>query len=107
MLRRPYDVLEQAACTLARSAQPIQQRLNLVSSIVGDLRSDDFRTCSDLAEIFALIAPIRRKDGSEAHLQPDFSHLSDEEAEQLAANVFDAFVLVARIHLGTRPLAGV
>jgi hypothetical protein len=105
MLRRPYEVLEQAACMLVRSAQPIQQRLNLASSIVGELRSEDFSTCSDFAEIFALTAPIRRKDASEAQLQLDFSHLSDEEAEQLAANVFDAFVLVAKIHLGTRSLA--
>jgi hypothetical protein len=102
MLRRPYEVLEQAACMLVRSAQPIQQRLNLASSIVGELRSEDFSTCSDFAEIFALTAPIRRKDSSEAQL--DFSHLSDEEAEQLAANVFDAFVLVAKIHLGARSL---
>jgi hypothetical protein len=34
--------------------------------------------------------------------QKDFQPLSDKEAEYLAANLFDVFVDVAAIHLGTR-----
>jgi hypothetical protein len=103
MLRRAYEVLEQAACTLARSAEPIQRRLSVASSTIGRLRSEDFGTCRDLENIFLNLTDLMpRKDAPEDDTQLDFSHLSDEQAEQLAANLFDAFVDVAKIHLTTQ-----
>jgi hypothetical protein len=103
MLRHAYEVLEQAACTLARSAQPIQQRLNVASSIIGQLRPEDFGASRDLADIFARLAGLmHRQDSAGGETQLDFSALCDERAEQLAADVFNVFVDVARIHLSTR-----
>ena len=103
MLSRAYEVLEQAACMLARSALPIQQRLSAASSTIGRLRSEDFGTCQDLENIFLNLTDLMpRKDAAEDQAHLDFTHLSDQQAEQLAANVFDAFVDVAKIHLSIR-----
>ena len=103
MLRRPYDVFEQAACTLARSAQPIQQRLSDAFSIIGELRPEDFGNYPELRDTFENLTDLMlRKGASRSRARMGFPHLSDEEAEQLAANVFDAFLAVARTHLSTR-----
>jgi hypothetical protein len=102
MLRRPYEVFEQAACTLARSARPIQQRLSDASSIIGELRPDDFGNYRELRDVFENLTDLLRKGASRDWTQMGFPRLSDEEAEQLAANVFDAFLDVAKTHLSTR-----
>ena len=103
MLRHSYEVFEQAACTLARSAQPIQQRLSLACAVMGKLRSDDFGNYQELRDTFdKLTELLLRKEPSGDLVPIDFSRLSDEQAEQLAADVFDAFVFIAEIHLTTR-----
>jgi hypothetical protein len=88
---------------LARSAQPIQQRLSMASSIIGELRPEDFDNCREVRDSFEnLTALMLPSNASASNAQIDFRHLSDEEAEYLAANLFDVFVDVAAIHLGTR-----
>jgi hypothetical protein len=102
MLRRPYEVLERAVCVLARSSEPIQRRLGVASSIIGELRPEDFDNCHDISDTFQNLAALMPRSEGSHDTQKDFQHLTDKEAEYLAANLFDVFVDVAAIHLGTR-----
>jgi hypothetical protein len=101
MLQRQFDILERSACTLARSARPIQQRLNLAWEPITRLKLSDFEAYSQAHELFQNLledAGLASDPASSAAV--NFTGRSDQECERIAASIFDMFVMLAKVRFG-------
>ncbi|MGI4880509.1 MAG: hypothetical protein ACRYG4_23840 [Janthinobacterium lividum] len=106
---RLWEKLYPAAWKLARSADPIHERLGEAFRAIRDLRGEEFAPESRIGynEIVARMTQAGvgtdASGGKIGAVANTLATMPEEVASELAEHIFELFVQVAELHFGSRP----
>ncbi len=104
-----WERLYPAAWTLARSADPIHDRIGAAFRAIRDLRGEEFPDEARIGynDIVARMtrAGVGKGDDGAAigAVANTLASMSDDDASAIAENIFELFVQVAEVHFGDKP----